>query len=256
MLLKASTDDDAMSTLIQTYMDINKLTSLTKRRFRYQCIYLSKAYEIALQKMNSYTWLECCNQAVKEVNDVGIIYISSARTVTKWNREFRVEEKFQPAFMHEDREPKLFSVFPEARNDIVKFCSRKVIDGSLSIEALSNEVKNKILPQCYDLLLDKNDTNHEIETYEDMLKSLNLKTVGVTTSWRLLKILGFKYSEQEQCYYTDGHEREDVVFYRNEFITYYFKCELQTMMWVQLSKSESINLEKTVRHVETTYNKP
>ena len=48
-----------------------------------------------------------------------------------------------------------------------------------------------------------------------------------------MKKLGFEYKSQTKCYYTDGHEREDVVKERNTFIKNYFNIELETMRWVQ-----------------------
>jgi hypothetical protein len=44
--------------------------------------------------------------------------------------------------------------------------------------------------------------------------------------------MGYKYDENRRCYYTDGHEREDVVKDRNKrFLVEYFKravgCNLQ-----------------------------
>ena len=51
--------------------------------------------------------------------------------------------------------------------------------------------------------------------------------------------MGYSYDENRKCYYTDGHERPDVVKYRNEkFLNKYFNYELKAYRWVQLNDEE------------------
>jgi hypothetical protein len=42
-----------------------KLTAKQERHIVTQCLYLRKAYEIAVQCMNAWTWKECCAEAIK-----------------------------------------------------------------------------------------------------------------------------------------------------------------------------------------------
>ena len=56
--------------------------------------------------------------------------------------------------------------------------------------------------------------------------------------------LGLRYSFNKKTYYTDGHEREDVVDDRNNrFLEEYFDLELKTYRWVQVIEATAITLE-------------
>ncbi len=72
---------------------------------------------------------------------------------------------------------------------------------------------------------------------------VGLKKVDVTTVWRWLRLLGFTYSTTTKSYYIDGHEKEENVRYRNEFIKRYFRLEFRTYRWVQLTEEEGQSLE-------------
>ena len=57
----------------------------------------------------------------------------------------------------------------------------------------------------------------------------------------------YKYDENRRCYYTDGHEREDVVKDRNKcFLVEYFKLEQRAHPWVQLTEEKANELEETL----------
>ena len=50
-----------------------------------------------------------------------------------------------------------------------------------------------------------------------------------------MKHLGYKYNGHKKKYYTDGHERPDVVDDRNNiFLEGYFEAELAAYRWVQI----------------------
>ena len=57
-------------------------------------------------------------------------------------------------------------------------------------------------------------------------------------------LLGYKYDETKKCYYTDGHERPDVVADRNNrFLVEYFRLEKCAHRWVQLEEQQAVQLE-------------
>ncbi len=61
--------------------------------------------------------------------------------------------------------------------------------------------------------------------------------------------MGYKYDEDRLCYYTDGHEREDVVDDRNKrFLLQYFKLERWAHRWLQLTEEKAKELEETLTH--------
>jgi hypothetical protein len=67
-LLQNIIEDAGMVETILEGCDDNNTTKLTakqERRIVTQCLYLWKAYEIAVQCMNAWTWKECCAEAIK-----------------------------------------------------------------------------------------------------------------------------------------------------------------------------------------------
>ena len=50
---------------------------------RYKCLYLRKAYELAIQFMSAKTWIGCIDMAISEISDIGIQYIKNGKTLTE-----------------------------------------------------------------------------------------------------------------------------------------------------------------------------
>lgn len=57
-------------------------------------------------------------------------------------------------------------------------------------------------------------------------------------------VLGFSYDENKKTYYSDGHEREDVVKYCNEFILKYMEAERRSYRWLQIKETLAQQLEE------------
>jgi hypothetical protein len=112
------------------------------------------------------------------------------------------------------------------------YCGNPDNQPSMSAESLAVEIRQKILPKCYEDLLAEEDileeTNEvlDLPSYDELLGMLDLKQVCASTVWQWLQLMGYKYDENCRCYYTDGHEQEDVVKDGNKrFLTQYFKLE-------------------------------
>ena len=58
--------------------------------------------------------------------------------------------------------------------------------------------------------------NTNIPAYDKLLTRLRLKSVSYSTVPRWMTYLGYRYYENKQSYYTDGHARDDVVKDRND----------------------------------------
>ena len=57
--------------------------------------------------------------------------------------------------------------------------------------------------------------------------------------------LGYKYDINNKSYYTDGHERADVVDDRNNrFLIHYYEYEQQCYRWIQITETDAVQLEK------------
>ena len=89
-------DADKVETIIEDWNNdgTTKLTSKQERRLVTQCLYLRKAYEIAVQCMNAWTWKECCAEAIKSLRDCGINYVGNEETIRRWHIYFRKHETF------------------------------------------------------------------------------------------------------------------------------------------------------------------
>ena len=84
--------------MIDGIEDFDDLTGKQVTNLRLDCLFLKKAYEIALQRMNEYTWTQCIFMAIKELEDCGIRYVITDKPVRLINQSFRVNEKLQAGF--------------------------------------------------------------------------------------------------------------------------------------------------------------
>ena len=67
-----------------------------------------------------------------------------------------------------------------------------------------------------------------------------------------MKVLGYRYDENKRSYFTDGHERDDVVKYRNDvFLNEYFESELRCYRWVTVTKTTEIQFKEDIEDVPT-----
>jgi hypothetical protein len=82
---------------------------------------------------------------------------------------------------------------------------------SMSSESVAAKIRQNILPRCYEDLLGEIDDLAELLSYNQLLQMLNLKWVCPNMAWCWLQRMGYKYGENRHCYYTDGHEQEDIM---------------------------------------------
>ena len=113
---------------------------------------MRKSYEIVVQKMNSSTWEECVHIAINELTDCGV-GITNNGTVMLVNLQFRKNDHLTVPYARTNREPKLFSIFPEAQKKFMYFCNQKINAGSLSTELVWCEVRDRISRDYYNNLL-------------------------------------------------------------------------------------------------------
>jgi hypothetical protein len=136
---------------------------------------------------------------------------------------------------------------PELKLKIHKFWTRPDNQQLMSSESVAAKIRQTILPKYYKDLLGESDDPGGLPTYNKLLQMLDLKWVCPNTAWRWLQLMGYKYAKNHRCYYTDGHEQEDVVKARNKrFLVEYFKLERRAHCWVQLTKEKANELEETL----------
>merc|ERR1712155_293786 len=69
---------------------------------RLKCRLVATALEIAMEKMPEQTWYECCDEAVRRVNEAdGFVHVKMGKTVASWHRKFRIlaEQFTNPAIV-------------------------------------------------------------------------------------------------------------------------------------------------------------
>ena len=141
--------------------------------------------------------------------------------------------------MNREYSPLLLETFQEAREIICKWATKNIQD--LSSEKLALYVRNELLHYLFNQF--KEEINDEELTIDDFKEIMKIQEFGVTTTWRYLRHLGFKFSEHKKTYYNDKHESEENVSYRKKIIRKYFDYELLSYLWVQLTDEEAIELE-------------
>ena len=149
-------------------------------------------------------------------------------------------------FVRVSREPKIFSCFPDIKSDLVIYCNDKISEGCMSTELVLSELKNIIIPKHFDIHIEEQKTNNQIILdYDMILHALQLQNISYSTVWRWLSHIGYKYDINNKSYYTDGHERADVVDDRNNrFLIHYYKYEQQCYRWIQITETEAVQFEK------------
>ena len=120
-------------------------------QIRNKCVFLLRAYEIALKKMGTTNtrWVkDCCQVAVDQVNGLGFNTTINAKTLSCWNIDFWKRGKFAHPnpFIANGIKPKppLFEYFPKAAVDVTTF----VLDhlDHFAVEMLCNEFITTIIP--------------------------------------------------------------------------------------------------------------
>ena len=233
--------------------------------------------------MNSVRWVEdCCIQAIADCNRIRIeAAATSERTVADWNILLKANREHFPLpdpkiHKHKKPLPDLLEYFQEEVTlPWIDYCIGNLAD--LTVEQARNELITKIIPSAALSLTTSARTNHngthesednttievdegieetrsskmQYQTIEDgLLQSYLDLPISLSTTWRWLRRLGFHYDSRKESFSVDGHERPDVVFYRNDFCSKYLsKLEPRThRRWMQMTK-ETVEKWKSERRI-------
>jgi hypothetical protein len=124
------------------------------------------------------------------------------------------------------------------------FCWSKMNIETLKSETAQEHLLKEVIPRCKNICTSKLHNTCIPELYlQHFMLLVGLKKVDVTMVWCWLGLLGFTYLTTARCYYIDEHKKEENVRYCNEFIQQYFRLELCTYGWVQLTEEEGQSLE-------------
>jgi hypothetical protein len=254
----------------------NYCTKIEIFEIRQRSTFLCLAYQLALTNMNRWTWHECCKEACKTLNSLGMKQATFYKTVAQWNIVFRKFKSFphpNPYVQCGKRPlPRLLEIYPDAKDQIVSFGVKNL--AKLTIESVHDFIVTTVIPRLA-LLWQKdeeaaaapatadlsaistsmtsiNTINIQLTgTAEDnqevvnklFLRAYGLESMSFTTAWRWMRLLGFSYDTRKKSFYVDGHEREDVVANRTQFCTSYLtELEPYCNRWVRMSISKAMTM--------------
>ena len=100
--------------------------------------------------------------------------------------------------------------------------------------------------KCVDLTSNNGDNSRTAKKASKRLRENKVikkikakKRIGRSTVQLWMTKLGFKYSDAVKTFYTDNHEKEEVVRYKNEFVRrYLLEYEPYMLRWIQVPLSE------------------
>ncbi|KAI2495738.1 hypothetical protein MHU86_18762 [Fragilaria crotonensis] len=236
---------------------------------RQRASFLCLAYQLALQKMNQWTWQDCCKEACSRLNDLGMQQATFYRTIAEWNKIYRKLECFPHpnAYVQCGKRPlpRLLETFPDAKEQIVAFGVRNLT--TLTIEGVHDFIVSTVIPrlvvvwqddnheQQHKIVVDSSGTStastaddnadrNKAAVTDSFLQAHRLQSMSFSTTWRWMRLLGFKYDVRRKSFYVDGHEREDVVANRQTFCeTYLTKLEPYCNRWIQLPVAKATMIE-------------
>jgi hypothetical protein len=239
-----------------TIMTVHRLVKLCEQRAAQQIntsfcnkyLLLRKSYVVALEKMNLSSFRDCCSEAIRSFSEAGIATVSSPRTVMIWHRHFRVYHSLQKDATTATKEyqPKLFAVYPEARELINLYFSKDL--ETINVEAFRSHILDEVIPHLVQSNANRDGIGAEPLETIDFLAAINLKTIGLATAYKYLRYLGYKFDEAKKTYYNNGPEKPDQIEYRQRFIADYFDNELSCYLWVQIEKEAAIELENSPKN--------
>ena len=258
--------------VVEGYDKNNELTCRDVLNIRKKATVLYNAYHLAVDLLNVWTWEKCCNEAVENLEEVGI-KIHSGRTVQRWNQEFRENGLFNTSATKKKEDPPLFHLYPEIKEATIKYCHENL--GDMSVERVHKELVDNIIPSVADEenIEKENDATATLDNLEvdidgevgvdetnqqhkqpyqrqrqktighSVLQSYVNRAPSLATVWRWLKTCGFKYDVEKKTFFVDGHERKENRKHRFTFCTKYLKkMELQMFRWIQISKDTAEKL--------------
>jgi hypothetical protein len=206
-------------------------------------LFLTCALNNAKMLMPIKTWGVCCKEVMETAISFGFSGIKNPRTIQRWYQEFRQKRKLKisnlpgkhnlPPFLQQNKDV-CIKIQQYARENLPQ----------LSIELILEYLHHIILPEMVKQRagLAEADEGYEMEK-KDLLAEYGLTKLSITTVYRWMICLGFKYQVRKKGYYVDGHEKPATIEYRNQFCKRYLTYERRAHRWIQIPLEESKNLE-------------
>jgi hypothetical protein len=206
----------------------------------------------ALDEMPLITWADACTRSITIVDDfisqLGDFEdgraLKNGRTIMRWLQSFwSNSESFpNPRYVWHGKIvlPQLLDNYPTFKNSLVKEMDTNL--AHLTGEFVHRYVMDNGLPAIMKERRKELDGDTTFTT-KDLLNENGLTKISLSTIYRWMDTLGYKYNERKKCYYVDNHESDENVAYRNEFLSRYFTYELRSHRWIQIPLGESVEME-------------
>ena len=131
--------------------------------------------------MNNMKWIDCCKEAITNLNCLGISLAKNSQTIMRWNQDFREDGLFRhpnPLILPGNKsEPLLFNIFPYLKTDAYKYCIEHL--DHLTIDIFQSYVNLDLINDLNEIL-QKNITKDENHHIKKKLKSSNI-TMSITS---------------------------------------------------------------------------
>jgi hypothetical protein len=211
--------------------------------FQLKCRYVSLALRYAVEDMPSKTWLGCCSEAIDSIYRMdGVAHVKNKETVSRWHSAFRRNNEAFPnphVIGTKTSLPPLLDRNPELKQNIIEYAKQNLND--LSAEIIYSYLQEVALPE---LLKERRaELVNPRYTMTQLLKENQLTKLSMTTVFRWMGRLGFRYETRRKTYYVDGHEKPETKKYRKTMVREYLKSELRMHRWIQLPLEELKALE-------------
>ena len=202
---------------------------------RQKAVFLRRLYQIAVEEHPTRTWMDCCQEAVSDCNDIGLAATISWKVLSRWHLTFKHRGLFphpNPIVASGKKPlPPLLEAFPEVKAAINEFC-RKNLE-VLTADLLQDFIATKLqLPE-----VEAVDT--QVRT---ILERYRARPPHPSTVLRWMSALGYHYSPKRKTYYVDGHEKPAQRFERKLFVTKYLELERRMYRWIQFPFATLQNL--------------
>ena len=202
----------------------NLCTECDIHGIRLRAQYLSCAYRFAIQNMTKWSWQQCCQAAIDSYNKLsGVAFVKNAETIMEWNMVLRASESAcfaNPARMRAGRKPDLPPLLennPDLKEGLLSYCKTHL--DTLSAESVASYLFQTGLPQLVE------QRRHELDNpafdVQQLLHENGLNRICISTIYKWMERLGFRYETRKKCYYVDGHEATETQQYRKRFIEWY-----------------------------------
>jgi len=190
-------------------------------------LFLRRAYQIALEDMPAKNWTACCQRSIEFLRQLGVTKLPSFRTIHAWHSYFRIVGLLPHpnpfVEMEKEVQPKLFCLFPEAREELRRWANQNL--EKLNSNTTASFIHTTLVDKVYAQYVNELESGENPILKQEFVRSLNLSTVDTKTGFRWLKNLGFSFDVQKKVYFNDHHENPNNVADQKEFISKYFEYE-------------------------------